>query len=55
MFLVYASIGSDDGLAPNRLQAIILISGGLVYWCMYASLGFNELIQNWLRLWLGAD
>ena len=27
----YVSIGSDDGLAPNRQQAIIWTNGGLVY------------------------
>ena len=39
----YTSIGSDNGLALNRRQAIIWTKGGLVYWHMYASLGLNEL------------
>ena len=40
----YVIIGSDKGWAPNRRQAIIWTSDGLVYWCIYASLGLNELI-----------
>ena len=43
----YASIGSDDGLAPIRGQAIIWTNGDLVYWRIYASLCFNELNCNW--------
>ena len=34
-------INSDNGLAPNRKQAIIWTSDGLVYRCIYASLGLN--------------
>ena len=36
-------IGLDNGLAPNRRQAIIWTNDGLDYWCIYASLGLNEL------------
>ena len=32
----YARIGSDNGLAPNRRQAIIWINDGLNYWRIYA-------------------
>ena len=39
----YISIGLDNGLAPNRRQAIIWTNDGLIYWCIYASLGLNEL------------
>ena len=39
----YGRIVSDNGLAANRLQAIILTNDGLVYECIYASLGFSEL------------
>ena len=39
----YASIGSENGLALNRQLAIIWTKGGLVYWCIYASLTLNEL------------
>ena len=49
----YSSIGSDNGLVPNRWQAIFWTNGGLVYWCIYASLGLNELINmlwNIIRL-----
>ena len=37
-------IGSDNGLASNRRQAIIWTNNGLVYWRIYASLGLNELV-----------
>ena len=30
-------------LAPNRRQAIIWVSDVLFYWCIYASVGLNEL------------
>ena len=36
-----ASIGYDDGLVPNRQQAIVWTNGGLVCWCV--SLGLSEL------------
>ena len=38
----YDIIGLDNGLAPNRRQAIIWINDDLVYWRIYASLGLNE-------------
>ena len=38
-------IGSDNGLVPNRRQAIILTNNGLGFWRIYASLGLNELIS----------
>ena len=47
----YGSIGSDNGLAPRRWQAIIWNNVGM-YWHIYASwLGLNELILNASR-WL---
>ena len=50
------SIGSDNGLAPNRWQAIIWINGYLVYWRIYASLSLNELkctycFEIWQTIW----
>ena len=39
----YASIGSDNGLVPNRRQAIIWNNGGLGCQLIYASRGLNEL------------
>ena len=36
------NIGPDNGLVPNRRQAIIYTNNGLVYWRIYASL-FNPL------------
>ena len=38
------SIGSDDGLAQNRRQAIIWINDGLGYWRIHASLSLDEFI-----------
>ena len=37
------SIVSDDGLAPNRRQAIIWTNVDMLYWRIYAPLGLNEL------------
>ena len=36
------SIGSGNGLAPIRCQAIIWTNGSLVCWCIYALLSLNE-------------
>ena len=41
--LKYSSIGSDNGLALVRWQGIIWTNDGLVYWCINASFGLNEL------------
>ena len=41
----YGGIGSDNGLALNRRQAIIWTNDGLGYWCIYVSLSLNELIS----------
>ena len=38
-----ASIGLDNGLVPNRRQAIIWTNDCLVYWRIYASLEFSGL------------
>ena len=35
-------MGSDNGLAPKRRQAIIWTNYASVYWRMYASLGLSE-------------
>ena len=37
------SIGSDNGLVPNRQQAIIWCNVGMLYWHIYASLSLSEL------------
>ena len=42
----YPSIGSDNGLAPTRRQAIMWANDDMVYWRIYASLGLNELTIN---------
>ena len=41
-----STIGSDNGLAPNRQQTIIWTNDGIVYWGTYASLGLNELNKS---------
>ena len=41
--LQYSSISSDNGLMPNRQQAIIWTNEGSGLWCIYTSLGLNEL------------
>ena len=45
----HSSIGSDNGLAPNRRQAIIWTNAVLGYRHKYASLGLNELTY-WSRV-----
>ena len=39
----------DNGLSPNRWQAIISTIDGLDYWCIYASPGLNGLTHWILR------
>ena len=54
----YGSNGSDNGLAPNRRQAIIWTSNGLGYWRIYVSLGLNDLNmspQHAGHTWTNAD
>ena len=43
LILLYSNIGSDNGLAPARRQAIIWTNVGMFYWHIYVSLGLNEL------------
>ena len=40
----YACIGSGNGLAPNRRQAIIWTNADPIHWPIYAALGGDELI-----------
>ena len=42
----YGSIGSDNGLAPNRPRAINLSNAGLLYWRIHVSQGLNKLTQQ---------
>ena len=37
------TVGSDIGLSSNKQQAIISTNAGPVHWCIYVSLGLNEL------------
>ena len=39
----WPSIGSDNGLAPNRRQAIIWTNAEWIHWHIYAALGGDEL------------
>ena len=39
----YSSIGLDNGLAPNRRQAIIWTNADPIHWRIYAVLGGDEL------------
>ena len=41
-----SSTGSDNGLAPNRWQAIIWTNADLIHWCIYVALGGEELIDD---------
>ena len=41
-----ANIGSDNGLALKKRQAIIWTNDGLVYGHIYASLRLDEFIYN---------
>ena len=36
---------SNNGLAPMRRQGIVWINDGLIYCCIYASLGLNALVK----------
>ena len=55
-----ASIGSDNGLAPDRRQAIIWTNGGLFHWHMPHSPSVSFNADNWysnryhdgISLWL---
>ena len=48
----HGNIGSDDGLVPNRRQAIIWTHDGLGYRRIYASLSLHELIISQRNLWM---
>ena len=41
--LTITHIGLDNGLAPNRLQAIIWTIADPIHWHIYAALGGDEL------------
>ena len=41
--LQYVMTSLDNGLAPNRPQAISWSNDGLVYWRIYVSPGLNKL------------
>ena len=39
----YPIIGLDNGLVPNRQQAIIWTNADSIHWCIYSALGGDEL------------
>ena len=45
----YVIIGSENGLAPKRWQAIIWTNDGVVYWRIYESPVLNEL-KMWYEI-----
>ena len=49
----YATIGSDNGLAPNRPQTVVWTNDGLISWRIYASPAFIES-TNTNMLMIGA-
>ena len=47
LFLGFQSrVGLDNGLAPNRQQAIIWTIAEPIYWHIYVALGGEELINS---------
>ena len=44
--------GLDNGLAPNRRQAIIWTNAGLFHGRIYTSLGLNELRDSMFQQWV---
>ena len=46
----FCSIVSDNGLAPNRRQAIIWSNADPIHWHIYAALGGDEFTQVLLNL-----
>ena len=43
----YASVCTDNGLAPNRRQVIIWTIDGLAYWRIYAPVGLKDLMHKY--------
>ena len=46
VFILSTSIGLDNGLAPNRRQAIICINADPLHWRINAALGRNEIVNT---------
>ena len=42
MAIILQTAFPDNGLVPNRQQAMIWTNDGIAHWCMYASLTLNE-------------
>ena len=49
------SIGLDNGLAPNRHQAIIWTNADPIHWRIYAALGGDELTRYTCLIYQGWD
>ena len=46
----YPSIGLDNGLAPNRRQAIIWTNADPIHWRIYATLGGELIVKQTQRV-----
>ena len=44
----WAGVGTDDVLASNRRQAIIITNGGSVYWCIFSR--FKIKIHSFIKI-----
>ena len=52
-FVPKGSIGLDNGLVPNRRQAIIWTNADLIHWSIYAALGGDALSpKQWWRVYI---
>ena len=45
--LTIAQHGLDNGLAPNRRQAVIWNNADPIHWCIFVALGEDELRFSW--------
>ena len=52
---LYTSIGLDNGLVPNRQQAIIWSNGDPIHWHIYAALGGDVLSRIIRYFWKGGN
>ena len=50
-FIMIISTGSGNRLAPNMCWTIIWTNDGIIYWCIYGSLGLDELTDKMHRIW----
>ena len=53
--MIKPSIGFDNGMAPNKRQAIVWTNAGSIHWCIYAALGRDELRYMIISHWIDHD